>query len=160
MYFIYKDFTHFSTHVLKLSHTYIIFFYPCRVCDGGSIRNKLIPRSFGDMMLLTLLQEGRNSLLRETGHTSKIPSNQNIKEKSLEDLILSNKNIGENRAFVYNLLNVGFQSFISGLFPKQNPIRRCPTNYIPVDDQGRKSKMLKVKRHHLHKIRHIAKKRI
>ena len=83
------------------------------------MRHKLIPRSFGDMMLLTLLQEGRNSLLRETGHTSKIPSNQYIKEKSLEDLILSNKNTGENRAFVYNLLNVGFQSFISGLLQKQ-----------------------------------------
>ena len=111
-------------------------------------------------MLLTLLQEGRGSLLRETGHTSEIPSNQNIKEKSLEDLILSNKNIGENRAFVYNLLNVGFQSFTSGLLPKQNPKSRCPTNHIPVDDQGRKNRMLKVKRRQLHKIRHIAKKRI
>ena len=112
------------------------------------------------MMLLTLLQEGRNSLLRETGHTSRIPYNQNIKQRSLEDLLFSNNITGENRAIVNKLLNVGFQSFISGLFPKKNLKSRCPSHHIPVDDQERKSKMLKVKRRHLHKIRHIAKKRI
>ena len=112
------------------------------------------------MMLLNLLQESRNSLFRETGHTSRIPYNQNIKEGSLEDLIFSNKNSGENRAFVNKLLNVAFQSFISGLFQKKNLKGRCPSHHIPVDDQERKNKMLKVKRRHLHKIRHIAKKRI
>lgn len=102
------------------------------------------------MILLTLLEEGRNSLY-----------NHNSKGKSPRDLISSDKkNLDENRAFVYKLLHAGFHSFISGLFPKKNPNSRFPKDQIPHDSHNCKTKMLKGKTRHFHKIRNIEKKRI
>ena len=113
------------------------------------------------MMLLTLLTEGRNNLLREKDHASTFPCDQNIKDTSLEDLFSSNKkNLAENRALVLKVLDAGFHSFISGLFPKKNPNSRFPTEYIPIDNHKRKPKMLNGKTRHFHKAINTTKKRI